>query len=157
MISVERMDEYCRPDGENEPSGVDNIDNVDNNNNNNNNSGGSGGRGVTDASNNSDDDISPNIEEGDGEADLRYRGSVTDNTAESLVPSRKKLVERTAAAAAGAAAGGAGGFPSPSPDWPARGKVEVSGLVMRYRRGLSPALNGVNLVVGAGEKVCRCA
>ncbi|CAN0512557.1 unnamed protein product, partial [Ectocarpus sp. 8 AP-2014] len=37
--------------------------------------------------------------------------------------------------------------------WPGEGRLEVSDLVMTYRRDLTPSLRGVNLTVGAGEKV----
>ena len=37
--------------------------------------------------------------------------------------------------------------------WPDTGRLEVVDVVMRYRAYLNPSLNGINMVVQAGEKV----
>eukprot|EP00741_Cyanophora_paradoxa_P016796 tig00020941_g16221.t1 len=41
----------------------------------------------------------------------------------------------------------------PPAEWPVEGRVEVEGLVMRYREGLDPVLKGVSFAVRPGEKV----
>jgi ABC-type multidrug transport system fused ATPase/permease subunit len=45
---------------------------------------------------------------------------------------------------------------APPPSWPAAGRLECRQLALRYRAGLAPALNGVNFVVAAGERVGVC-
>lgn len=145
MISVERMDEYCRADGEYEPPGGSNTINTISTSTSTSTSSGH-------SSNNNSSNIGVNssntgIEDDDEDEDDYHRNynRLTDHKAETL--SSRKVVGQTAAAATRGS-----GVPL-SPDWPARGRLEVSGLVMRYRRGLSPALDGVNLAARAGEKV----
>jgi ABC-type uncharacterized transport system ATPase subunit len=41
----------------------------------------------------------------------------------------------------------------PPREWPTRGVIELQGLEMRYRPELETVLKGLNLTVGAGEKV----
>jgi ABC-type multidrug transport system fused ATPase/permease subunit len=43
-----------------------------------------------------------------------------------------------------------------SPDWPQRGKLEVTDLTMCYREGLEPALRGMTATVNPREKIGIC-
>ena len=42
------------------------------------------------------------------------------------------------------------------PSWPAHGRIEWQNVVLRYRAGLPPALNGVSCVIEAGWKIGVC-
>eukprot|EP01133_Synstelium_polycarpum_P004374 gene4374-5117_t len=43
--------------------------------------------------------------------------------------------------------------PSPPSSWPSKGEITVSNLVMRYRPGLTPVINGISAKIGAKEKI----
>ncbi|CAM9097728.1 unnamed protein product [Laminaria digitata] len=103
LISVERMDEYCRSSGSTEPS----------------------------------DHVGTANDEAEGRGSGR-RTEPKHQRQERQRPRSRRL--RSAGA-------------SVSREWPGQGRLEVSNLVMRYRPGLSPSLNGVSLSVEPGEKV----
>ena len=42
---------------------------------------------------------------------------------------------------------------APSASWPEKGEVKATDLALRYREGMDLVLKGINVVIGAGEKV----
>lgn len=124
MISVERMDEYCR-EAADTPRSDGQADNV----------GGECLNNDGDDDNDKDCDNSTTAINNDNQADATEFRTNND-------PRNSRLRLRTRERAG-----------MVSSDWPSEGRLEVCDLVMRYRRGLSPSLKGVSLTVGAGEKV----
>jgi len=41
-------------------------------------------------------------------------------------------------------------------DWPSEGRISFKDFSARYRDGLEPVLNGINLDIGAGEMIGVC-
>ncbi|CAM9604685.1 unnamed protein product, partial [Hapterophycus canaliculatus] len=128
MISVERMDEYCREAGHMPRSGGHTGVAA----------GRSDGRFAANDANDSDCDENNNGTTAINKSDLVGGRDHRTNNAARI--SRMHLTTREGAGVV-------------SSDWPSEGRLEVSDLVMRYRRGLSPSLTGVSLTVRAGEKV----